>query len=309
MIKYGYDKKENKLIRENHLKKTIIILMITLSLILNVSCANTENPGSEKIIIAVGIVPEAAFVEKVAGELVDVVTLIPPGNSPANYQPSAKEMEKLSDAKIYFTMKMPTEEANILPKVTDFNRNIIIVDLRSAAEKKYPLIESSDKDHEATDGVDPHLWLSPRRTIVMVQEIADRLSDIDMKNSEIYQRNAAEYIKEIEALDMQINEIVSKMDNRTFLIYHGSYGYFADDYGLTMIAIEIAGKKATAFEMQQVIDLAKQNDIRKIFYQEEFDDLQAKTVASEIGGAVVKAAPLSYDYIDSLLEFSKALNE
>ncbi|MBN2851123.1 MAG: zinc ABC transporter substrate-binding protein [Clostridia bacterium] len=291
------------------MKKTIIILIIILALILNVSCALTDNQASDKIIIAVGIVPEAAFVEKVAGDLVEVVTLIPPGNSPANYQPSAKEMAKLSDAKIYFTMQMPTEEANILPKITDFNSDIIIVNLRDKSRLVYPLVTSSDPDHESADGVDPHLWLSPKRAIVMVQEIANQLSALDQGNEDIYLNNAKSYIKELENLDAQIADITSKLENRTFLIYHGSYAYFADDYQLTMIAIEIAGKKATAAEMQQVIDLAKSSGIKKVFYQEEFDDLQAKTVASEINGNVVKVAPLSFDYINSLLEFANALKE
>lgn len=258
--------------------------------------------------VAVGIVPEATFVEAVAGDLASVVTLIPPGYSPANYQPTAQEMQALSDADIYFTLQMPTEQANILPKVSDFNDSIKIVDLREAVAAVYPLLNTDGEEILSDDrgSVDPHLWLSPKRSIVMLQAIADELSALDESNADIYQANAANYISKLESLDVGILQTLSSVDAKTFLIYHGSYGYFAHDYGLNMIAIQIEGKQATAEEMQSVIDYALQNNIKTVFYQEEFDSSQAETVAEEIGGAVQTAAPLSPDYIQGLEDFTNA---
>jgi zinc transport system substrate-binding protein len=97
------------------------------------------------------------------------------------------------------------------------------------------------------------------------------------------------------------------MDNKAFLIYHPAYTYFADDYGLDMIAIEMQGKKATAADLQAVIEKARENGIKTVFYQAEFDDNQAQTVAAEIGGTVAEAAPLSYEYLQSLRDFVSAL--
>jgi len=293
------------------MKRTILIL-ITLSLLLTItSCSNTDK--SDKLIIAAGIVPVASFIEQVAGELLDVVTLIPPGNSPANYQPSSKDMQALSDSIIYFTMQMPTEEANILPKVRNFNKNIIIVNLRDAVSEIYPLLSAEDHDHEEDEeepgelSVDPHLWLSPKRSIVMIQVIADELSAIDAKNQDIYQKNASEFIARIESLDSEINIRIESLQNKAFMMYHGTYGYFADDYGLEMISIEVAGKQATASEIQEVIEHANEKSIKLVFYQDEFDDNQAQTVAEEISGKVHKASPLSSDYLTSIREFVYAL--
>jgi len=287
---------------EGQLKKIAIILVIIIISIASISCNNATNTDNNKIIVAVGIVPEATFVKQVAGDLVDVVTLIPPGNSPANYQPSAMEMGQLSDALIYFTMEMPTESANILPKVNDFNSDIKIVNLRTIVSQKYELVKNKE-------AINPHLWLSPKRAIVMVQTISDELQKLDPKNKEVFENNANEYIKKLEQLDDNIRKSTRDMKNKSFLIYHGSYAYFAKDYGLNMIAIEIEGKKATASEMQRVIDLAIQNNIKTVFYQEEFDDVQAKTIAAEIKGRVQKVSPLSPDYINSLMDFVIALNK
>ncbi len=299
----------------NQLKK---FLQLTVSIVLmlglfscqaNAGSSETDTTDSESALtVAVGIVPEASFVEAVAGDLAQVVTMVPPGCSPANYQPTAQEMQQLSDAQVYFTLQMPTEQANILPKVSDFNDDIEIVDLRAAVAEVYPLLNTDEEEitSDESDSVDPHLWLSPKRAIVMVQTIADTLSAIDEANSDAYQANAASYIAEIEALDTEIQQTLSTVDSRSFLIYHAAYGYYAHDYGLTMVAIQIEGKQATAEELQNVIDYALQNDIKTVFYQEEFDSSQAETVAEEIGGAVQTVAPLSSDYIQGLEDFTNA---
>ena len=220
--------------------KKIVILMVSALMIASfVACESTsadnEKATSAKITVAVGIVPEAAFVEKVAGDLVKVVTLIPPGNSPANYQPTAAEMAELSDAKVYFAMQTPTEEANILPKVKDFNGDIEIVNLRDAVSEVYPLRYITGHDHDEDEAhdeqaeeatVDPHIWLSPRRVVVMVRTIAEKLSEIDGQNAELYMSNAEKYIEEIQALDSEMKKAVDALSKKTFLIYHGGIRVF-----------------------------------------------------------------------------------
>jgi zinc transport system substrate-binding protein len=218
-------------------------------------------------------------------------------------------MQALSDAQVYFTLQMPTEQVNVLPKASGFNESLKIVDLRAAVSQAYPLLNGEGQEVTSVENalVDPHVWLSPKRAVVMVQAIADTLSEIDEANEDVYQANAADYIADIEALDSEILQTLSALDNKSFLIYHGAYGYFAHDYGLKMTAIEIEGKQATAEEMQRVIDYALNNDIKTVFYQEEFDDSQAATIAQEIGGTVHKVAPLSLNYIQGLRDFTNAL--
>lgn len=323
--------------------KRIILVIISVLMLASVSACKVADTDKEKIIVAVGIVPEATFVQKVAGDIVEVVTLIPPGNSPANYQPTAGEMQALSDAKIYFTLQMPTEEANILPKVSDFNEDIKIINLRNVVSEVYPLLtmehnhdedhgEEHEQDHDGDEqdhdgdehdeheqdhdseeheqeSVDPHLWLSPKRAIVMVQSIADELSAIDEDNKQLYQDNAKSYIAEIKKLDTEIQQEAASIDNKSFLIYHGAYGYFADDYDFEMNVIEIQGKQATAVEIQEVVEHTMKNEITTVFYQEEFDDSQAQTIAEEIGGRVEKVSPLSPNYIQGIRDFIDALTQ
>ena len=297
------------------MKKLIIILLILSLLSISACSVDMED---DKPTLAVGIPPLAGFLEKIAGDDFNIVTLVPSGNSPANYQPTAKEMQQLSDADIYFTLEMPAEEANILPKAGDFNKDLKIIYLRQELSLVYPLLETDEHnhgdeedEHEGEDPdemtVDPHLWLSPKRAIEMVRIITRELSEINSGSKDEYEANAASFINDLETLDVYIEDVVSGMKIKSFMIYHGAYAYFADDYGLEMISLEASGKQATASDMQEVIDHAMEDGIKVVFYQDEFDDNQAKTVAEEINGRVEKASPLSENYIEALKAFVEVL--
>ncbi|MBN2796561.1 MAG: zinc ABC transporter substrate-binding protein [Clostridia bacterium] len=280
--------------------KKILVIIFTLLL---VSCSDASN---NKLKVAVSIVPEEAFVKAVAGDLVDVVVMIPPGYSPANYQPSPKEMADLDESILYFHIDVAAEQ-NILEGIQ--NNDVELIDLADAVDDVYPpryfeenVVEEShdgEDDHDHT-GRDPHIWLSPKRVIVMVEKIEEELIKIDPDNKAVYEKNAKDYIDTIKALDQEIKETLSDTKTDTFLIYHPSYGYFADDYGLKMIAIEDEGKDATIQGMESIIEFALQNEIHVIFYQEEFDNQQAEIIAKEIDGVTVQVSPLSGDYIESL---------
>ena len=310
------------------MKKALVIILVLIMVFTVAGCQSTNKADDGKLMVAASVVPVASWVKQVAGDNVEVLTVIPPGNSPANYQPTTTEMQSLSEADIYFVVQVPTEEANILTKIDDFNPDVQLVNLRDEVSAVYPMRymsehhhdgdEEEDHDHDADaeeehehgeeeQTIDPHIWLSPQRAMVMVQVIADTLSEQDSANADTYQSNAAAYIEELKAADENIKQIVNNMDKKAFMIYHGSYGYFADDYGLEMIALESDGKEATAARMQELVEEAETQGIKTIFYQDEFDDNQAKTIAEELDGVVQNTSPLSADYVDSLIAFAEAL--
>jgi zinc transport system substrate-binding protein len=310
-------------------KLTIIIIIMAFSLIALSGC---EKPAAakedEKITVAVSIVPQEAFVNAVAGDLVEVVTMIPPGSSPESYQPVPQQMVGLSEASLYFTIGVPTEKANIIPKLKDMNPDMKVVFSEDIVSKfyDYRLLEEHhheedlDEDnheveeehegsHDHDEEIDPHIWLSPRRVIVMVETIRDELILLDGENKNIYVDNAQNYINALRQLDKEIMDTFDDLNQRAFIIYHPAYGYFADDYGLAMVTIEEKGKPATVSRLQYVIDFAREKGIKVIFYQDEFDNTQAKTIAKEIEGTAISVSPLSYDYIGSMRDIIEKLSE
>lgn len=284
----------------------IMVLSLSICVLFTAGCkSKTEemngslSAAAKKPIVAVSIVPEQTFVKAVCGELAEVVTMIPPGNSPENYEPTAQLMEKFEKASLYFSIGVPTEKANILPNV----RNIKVISLQDEVASVYP-----DRKFESGER-DPHIWLSPKRVKIMIEAIAREMSKLDPNNTEAYNKNAKAYENSLDDIDKQIKTTLAGVQNKKFIVYHPAFGYIADDYGLTMYALEEEGKEATPQHLQDMINLAKKEKIKVIFYQEEIDSSQSKAFAEEIGGKTRKLSPLASDYIGNLKNMAETIAE
>lgn len=283
----------------------IACLMLLFSLLLLAGCSNNAKNGEqskngvEKLTVAVTIVPEQTFVEAVCGDLVDVVTMVPPGSSPENYEPTPQQIQKFSKANVYFAIGVPIEQTYILPNAVDMN----VVALQDKVAQIYP-----DRTFESGDR-DPHIWLSPKRAEVMVDEIADEMGKLDEKNKDLYRQNANNYIAQLQQLDQEIKTSLEGVKNRKFIVYHPAFGYIAEDYGLEMVALEEEGKEATIQHLKDMIDMAKKENIKVIFYQEEIDSSQSEAYAEEIEGKTVMLEPLAADYIDNLKKMTNTMVE
>ena len=274
--------------------KLNFLLIVIAQLTFCTACSSQTFKEKNKLTVAVSIVPQATFVKEVAGDLVNVVAVIPPGKSPANYAPAIHELEKLNESSLYFTIGVPSERSSILPKLISINSEIKTVDMADKVKEYYVEIEFSSGQR------DPHIWLSPKRAAVMVEIIAQELSKIDNENGDRYQKNAQIYKDKLMNLDKEIRGSFDKLENKTFIVYHPSLGYFADDYGLDMVSIQSEGKDAAPSDLKRVVDTAKKQKIKTVFYQAEIDSKQSQVMASEIGGKAVQINPLAPDYIDNL---------
>lgn len=284
-------------------KRTWGLIVFVMGVLAAVALTTAGNPFSvgaqAKPTVAVTISPQAAFVREVAGDLVNVVTMMPPGANHETFSPPPQDMEKLSAAALYLTMGLPPERAGLLPKLAEMNKNMRIVDVQMEVAKIYA------PRYFAPNDQDPHIWLSPKRAIVMVRMTAQELGAIDPANSATYKANAERYIARIEAADQEIQASFKTLWNRMFIVYHPAFGYFADDYNLTMVALEEEGKEADPRRFREVIDMAKEKGIKVIFYQEDIDGRQSRTFAEELGGQAEKVSPMATDYVENLLRMAR----
>ncbi len=320
--------------RKNHF--ILLILMIT-ALVL-AGCG--EQTAPEKPVIGTSIVPLSAMVESIAGDTVDIVVAVPTGSSPTNYQPSPRELTALSEANHYFSVGTPADLASTIDRLTDLNADLMVHRLDELVETTYPARyfeegehahedeeehgeeEHGEEDEHAHENEeaheeethdhgqkDPHIWLSPKRAMLMVDEITRVLSEVAPEHADQYAENAASFKEELASIDERIRDRLKSVENKTFIMYHPSLGYFADDYGLEMLAIEAGGKEATVNHLKTVIDFALEHDIRVIFYQDEITSKQAETLAESIDGETVAVSPLSGDYLANLEKIAATLEE
>ena len=284
-------------------KRTWGLIVFVMGVLAAVALTTAGNPFSvgaqAKPTVAVTISPQAAFVREVAGDLVNVVTMMPPGANHETFSPPPQDMEKLSAAALYLAMGLPPERAGLLPKLAEMNKNMRIVDVQMEVAKTYAPRFFAPNDQ------DPHIWLSPKRAIVMVRMTAQELGAIDPANSATYTANAERYIARIEAADQEIQASFKTVWNRMFIVYHPAFGYFAEEYNLTMVALEEEAKEADPRRFREVIDMAKEKGIKVIFYQEDIDGRQSRTFAEELGGQAEKVSPMATDYVENLLRMAR----
>jgi zinc transport system substrate-binding protein len=189
-------------------------------------------------------------------------------------------------------------EVKSMDKIRDLNKNMLVVD----SSKGIGLIEMTEHDHEdeTEGGKDPHIWTSLRNGKVMVQNIYEGLVAVDPENKEYYMKNRDEYLGRLDEADNYIMKELEGLDNRSFMIFHPSWGYFAKDYNLTQIPIEIEGKEPTLQSLTNTIEEAKKENIKTIFVSPGFSSKAADIITKEIGGRTEVIDPLAGNYIDNL---------
>lgn len=281
-------------------KYIITWLIITLFALPYRVCAD-QRPG--KISIFVSIQPQVYFVERIGGDLVTVEALVLPGKNPATYAPAPNQIAMLTKSEIFFRIGVPFENS-LLSKLIDMTDRIRIVDtragipLRRMESGRNNTAENGGK--RIAEGNDPHIWLDPLLVKKQARTIYEALSGLDTENIKKYTSNYISFIKDLDVLHTKIKQVLEPVKGSTIFVFHPSFGYFADAYGLKQVAVEIEGKLPKGRALSSFIKRAKKEKVRAVFVQPQFDNNAALKIARAIGGEVVSIDPLARNYIQNL---------
>ena len=258
-------------------------------------------PDQRALTVFVSIPPQAYFAERIAGDRAEVHVLVSPGLSPHTFEPTPRQMAVLARADIFFRVGVEFENA-LLPRIEGTTESLQIVDCLAGIRRR--AMDSGDDE-----GLDPHVWLSVRNAIQISQTIHAALVRLDPDERIGYDRRLSALVDDLDDLDERIREILKPVEGKEIFVFHPSFGYFADDYGLTQVAVETGGSEPSARELAKLIDRATEKGVRVIFVQPQFSQRTADTIATQIGGAVVAIDPLARDYVDSLERMARAVEE
>lgn len=301
--------------------------------------------ADNKRTVFVSIVPQKFFVQQICKDKVDVQIMVLPGASPATYEPKPQQMAALSRASHYFALGAPFENF-WLAKISAANPAMQVVHTDEGIKKRsmathhhdedehveahhedkhaeehhesgnghakgHKEADHAEKDHHDRAGHDPHVWLSPPLVKLQTRAIFEAISEADPANRTFYETNFNAFMAQIDQLDADLKKTFSGKAGLQFMVFHPSWGYFADAYGLKQVAIEIEGKDPKPAQLKELIQHARERGIKVIFVQPEFSTKSAELVAREIGGQVIYAAPLAEDWLNNLRQvadkFSQAL--
>jgi zinc transport system substrate-binding protein len=272
--------------------------------------------------VLVSILPQKYFVGRIAGEFARVSVMVSPGSNPATYEPKPTQMRALVRSKIYFAIGAPFERV-WLKKIATINQKLMVVHTDRLTKKRridaHFHSDTTDQEgkmrapHEGADKeawLDPHIWLSPPLVKLQARVIADAFIRIDPERKGIYENNLRAFWTEIDKLDTEIRGLFEGSEKRReIFVFHPSWGYFAEAYGLTQIPVEIEGKEPSAIEMARLVNYAKDKDVKVIFVQPQFATKSAEAIAREIGARVVVADPLAENWAENLCEVAAKFRE
>ena len=283
---------------------------IVLALVLNMAAVSAW--AASPIDVAVSIPPQKYFVQMIGGDHVTVEVLVPANAEPETYEPTPRQIARLSKVDLYMKIGVPLEQA-WLKRFTAANPHMVVVDTTHGIERMPMLQHDHDHDHghSSETGLDPHIWLSPVLVRIQAMNIRDALIKADPEHAADYLQGYAKLARKIDQVDSDILQslVDHPLRQTRFIVFHPAFGYFAAAYGLTQVPIEIEGKEPGPRQLGELIAFAKKNDIKVVFIEPQFAQKAAKTIADSIGGEVVTIDPLQEDWPAGMEAIATALNK
>jgi len=156
---------------------------------------------------------------------------------------------------------------------------------------------------------DPHVWLSPRLVKVQAQTIYEALVELAPEHEAAFKANLDAFVDDIDGLDNDIRQTLSGVTQRDFIVFHPAWGYFARDYDLQQIPIEVGGREPSAQELAQLISTAQAEGIHVVFAEPQFSTASAETIAKAIDGQVLLIDPLAADWLANMQSVAQTFAE
>lgn len=256
----------------------------------------------EQPIVLVSLAPYRSFVKKIAQDLVQVELMVPPGASAHSYEPTAKQMEQASRAKIWFFLGEPFEK-KALQALQHAQPDLKVVDLRQGI----PLIKGSCHCHDC--GEDLHIWLSPELAKIQATTIANALIENDSEHKEFFLNNLNIFLDSLDSLNIFIKNKLAPVTNRVLMVSHPAYAYFCKDFHFLQIPIEFEGKDPTQKQLTALLEKTKEHSVRFIFTQPQYSDKAARLVAQYARAKLISVDPYSEDYENSMRSIATLIAE
>ena len=249
-----------------------------------------------KISVVASFYPLAYLATAVGGELITVVNLTPPGAEPHDFDPSPRDIEMLSRAHMFIY-----NGGGLEPWVEGW---------KNGAFKHPPLTinminklkEGGEELIERGGATDPHVWLDPSMLKKEAEIIRDALILADPSHAKAYRDNTARLVGELGVLDTHYRDTLAACKLHDMIVSHEAFSYLGRAYDISVISIagispdEEPSSKTIAF----ISDVAREKNIKYIFYEAIASPKLSETIAREIGAETLVLNTLESLTIDEL---------
>ena len=245
------------------------------------------------------------FIQKIAGMEYEIISLVEKGVNPHDFEPKFSSIKKVNEAIAYFSIGIEFEDS-WLKRFKQQNPQMQIFPSNAGIDFINFAQNTHHHENHSHDNGDKHIWLSTSNAKQIATNLYKALSTLNPQK---------DYSKAYEALMIEINNtdkiIKENLKNlpkgQKFVVFHPMLGYFAKDYNLEEISIEVEGKSPKMKEMMKVINTIKKENLKIIFAQPEFSTKAAEFIAQESGAKLGYFSPLQTPWAENLIDFSKTL--
>ena len=278
------------------MRKLLLLFLIFLG-----SCFSPEKK-SLKPTVLVTVPPYAYFVQQIAGENVSIEIFVPPGANPHTYEPTPKQVEAFTKAKVWFRYGDPIEQ-KVLPFLKE--KGIKTIDLSAGL----PLITSTEHscDHHLEEGKDLHVWLDPLLALEQAKKILDEMSQLWPEHEKIFEQNYSELVQRLKALDQAIEKELKPFEGITLLLSHPALGYFCKRYGLHQLSVECEGKEPLPQQVALLMKEAQEKEVKVIFTLPQYNNKGATLIADKLQLPIYQIDPYASDYMPMMQGLSKSI--
>ena len=278
-------------------------LALLLFMIWSLAACTTNKGNGNGPTITVSIEPLRYFTEAIAGEKYRVISMVPEGSTPETYDPTPKQMMRIGQSRAYLRIGYIGFEQAWMKNLEEQNPHMQVFDL----SKGMTFIENEEPDSHHHGSVDPHIWTSIRGAQVIARNVRDALSSLNLEHKADYALRYDSLMQEIEDTKMQMSCLLEPYKGTSFIIYHPALTYFAQEFGLNQLCIELDGKEPSPAQLTELIETARASQAKVVFVQQEFDQKNAELIAEETGCRLVRINPLAYDWKEEMINLAKII--
>jgi ABC-type Zn uptake system ZnuABC Zn-binding protein ZnuA len=273
----------------------LVVILSILALVLAACAGPASGSGTPAPVVLASTTFLADMARNVAGDRLTVSSLLPAGADPHTYEATPSDVAKIAESKVLILNGIEYEHfIEALLENAGGERLVVVasdgIEPRHMEEHAGETEAGDDHGHEAGD---PHMWLDPNHVITYVENIREGLTHFDPDEAAVYQSNAGAYIAELKDLDAWIVEQVDQIpaEDRLLVTNHEALGYFAEQYGFTIVGTVIGSVSSDASPSAQqiaaLIDQIRSSGASAIFLNAGDNPALAEQIAAETGVKVV----------------------
>ena len=229
------------------------------------------------------------FVEQIGRDRVAVTSLLTGLESEHTYTPKPADLLALKNARVLVQIGLGLEVW-----VDGLIKNSGNPGLRIITTSQGIALIKTPPNHPGHSLGDPHIWLDPENAKVMVRHITEGLIKTDPPGRDVYMRNQAEYLRELDQMRSELTRRLKGLRNRKIITHHGAWSYFARRFGFTVrdTLVPQVGTEPSAKHLARLVRLIRAEKIRVIVSEPQLNPDLPRIVAEESGAAVVVLTPI-----------------